>query len=539
MTAKKRVRDYLSGVSSDLPDKELREKFLKAILENTVNISDEIYQKDFRKFTLKINWNVCGAKGYQIFEHKNYTQKYGEHLEDGDITLTIQNIDNLKLLIEEEDPKCEFGRDANKNIQICLKEPFLDVEFKNPEMNPLIISKIPIIFDSQKQRVYGISEFRQPDFNKVEIEEIEALFKEMLIKSDRTSEEIYQKAFRNKILKINWAVKDLSAYQIFEETKYHYEFGKQLDDADISLTLTNLVYAKLLLQGKAIDIGSTKDAEGKLHIGAKIPIVTSQFKDPKMHWSVLTKTPFFRSFFKEIKRDKEVDGEEYGSYIPINLSAGEFKNEVVPLKVFEHFINKASNIVMTKCYCREHHNCQNHEVQYGCMYMGDDTKKMVIAPFMKVATKEEALERVKSAIDNGLIPLLGRAMGETEGQGVKDTSHFLSCCFCCSCCCVNAKMITNATEGYEYMYQRIKGLEIVVDESLCVGCGTCLEVCMFKGREVLEGKAHIDPDYCLGCGRCVDVCPNGAISINIEDPSQIDELIEKIESVVDVTSQPQ
>jgi hypothetical protein len=23
----------------------------------------------------------------------------------------------------------------------------------------------------------------------------------------------------------------------------------------------------------------------------------------------------------------------------------------------------------------------------------------------------------------------------------------------------------------------------------------------FNGREVLEGKAHIDPDFCLGCER--------------------------------------
>jgi len=71
----------------------------------------------------------------------------------------------------------------------------------------------------------------------------------------------------------------------------------------------------------------------------------------------------------------------------------------------------------------------------------------------------------------------------------------------------------------------------------CVGCGTCLEVCVFKGREIIEGKATIEPEFCLGCGRCVDVCPNGAITIQIENSGHIDELIAKIEAIVDVRDQ--
>ena len=71
----------------------------------------------------------------------------------------------------------------------------------------------------------------------------------------------------------------------------------------------------------------------------------------------------------------------------------------------------------------------------------------------------------------------------------------------------------------------------------CVGCGTCLEVCVFKGREIIEGKATIEPEFCLGCGRCVDVCPNGANTIQIENLGHIDELIAKIEAIVDVRDQ--
>ena len=60
---------------------------------------------------------------------------------------------------------------------------------------------------------------------------------------------------------------------------------------------------------------------------------------------------------------------------------------------------------------------------------------------------------------------------------------------------------------------------------------------MFKGIEVLEGKANIDPEYCLACRRCVSICPEAAISISIEDPSYIDGLIAKFESLIDVGPQ--
>jgi ferredoxin len=298
-----------------------------------------------------------------------------------------------------------------------------------------------------------------------------------------------------------------------------------------------MVYAKLLLQGVPIDITHAKDADNNFQLAVKIPMLTTRFKDPNMSPLVLSKLPFSKSLRKEGER--EAEGEEYGSYIPINLSVGEYENEVIPLKVFEYFINKASNIVACHCYCRVNSDCQNHAKKYGCMYMGDDTKNMILHENQQILSKEEAVQFVREAIEDGLIPLIGRSVGETEGQSIKDTGHFLSSCFCSSCCCINGKLISNAsaTLTSDNLIKKIKGLEVKIDPAKCVGCGTCLEVCVFKGREIVEGKATIDPEYCLGCGRCVDVCPNGAITIEIKDQSHIDELIAKIESVVDVEEQ--
>jgi len=50
-----------------------------------------------------------------------------------------------------------------------------------------------------------------------------------------------------------------------------------------------------------------------------------------------------------------------------------------------------------------------------------------------------------------------------------------------------------------------------------------------------DGIAKVNQDRCLGCGRCEQVCPNGAITISLDDPKRIEELICRIEKSVDVS----
>lgn len=167
--------------------------------------------------------------------------------------------------------------------------------------------------------------------------------------------------------------------------------------------------------------------------------------------------------------------------------------------------------------------------------MGSDTLEMLISEDRgSVVTKEQALERVQRSVDDGLIPLLGRAMSEAEGYGVADTGHFLSMCFCCPCCCVNGKILSLGSVGLS-IFHRMEGVHVEVDEDLCSGCELCLEVCAFKGMEMTDGLARVNQELCLGCGRCEEVCPEDAVSIEIDDARRIDELVDKIASYVDVT----
>jgi len=51
-----------------------------------------------------------------------------------------------------------------------------------------------------------------------------------------------------------------------------------------------------------------------------------------------------------------------------------------------------------------------------------------------------------------------------------------------------------------------------VHESLCMGCGLCVDICPYQARYIDEVKkiAHTRPFLCDSCGACVAICPNDA-----------------------------
>ena len=333
-------------------------------------------------------------------------------------------------------------------------------------------------------------------------------------------------------VKVNWKIFGKYGYQIFKEDDYSYKIGEQLDDPDIYLVIKDRELALRFLNGENLGFSysprrnykgrftimyvvgfkdiETKNGKKKKQRITKNFVRAKAYNDKFTHPFNLLKLPPFQRGLKPSSLD-----EEYGVYIPINQSLGKYENHVIPYVVFKHFIEKASNIVLLNCGCRLFNDCKNHDHSLGCIYMGDDTLDLTLPEIRDghIGTKEEALDRVRRAIDDGLIPLLGRAMAESALFGVEDKGHFLACCFCCDCCCINGKFLSYGPNVNTTMFRRIEGVSVNVDETKCISCGKCVEVCVFKGRELVNGKAKLDLDRYLGCGRCAEVCPTDATTI--------------------------
>ena len=55
-------------------------------------------------------------------------------------------------------------------------------------------------------------------------------------------------------------------------------------------------------------------------------------------------------------------------------------------------------------------------------------------------------------------------------------------------------------------------MAVSIDNGLCLGCGSCIDVCS-QGALELNDKSVVNEDDCTECISCVDMCPVEAIRI--------------------------
>ena len=176
-----------------------------------------------------------------------------------------------------------------------------------------------------------------------------------------------------------------------------------------------------------------------------------------------------------------------------------------PYQMLQESIKRARVIAVTDCVCRKEakllgKGC-NHPMET-CLSFGVAAEYYIENGMGRKITPEEAIKIIKEADDSGLV------------HAGANSKHLSNICNCCPCCCVSMKGMTQFGQDKQKFMNAI--FESIIDQELCVACGTCVERCPVKAISV-EEVAIVDRNLCLGCGLCVSVCPEEAISLKLRE----------------------
>jgi ferredoxin len=219
--------------------------------------------------------------------------------------------------------------------------------------------------------------------------------------------------------------------------------------------------------------------------------------------------------------------------ITVNSAIEQKENIVAPTDIIEHFIEKSSfRFIMDFCICRDSTKCAEYPIELGCLFLGEAAKG-INPKFGRPASKEEALEHIGGCRKAGLVHLIGRNKLDKVWLNVGPGEKLLTICNCCPCCCL-WKVLPIITPSIGSKVQRMPGISVAVTEK-CVGCGTCTkDICFVDAIRMEDDHAVIGSD-CRGCGRCVDICPQEAIEIKMDKTENVEEAVDRISKLVDVS----
>ena len=57
--------------------------------------------------------------------------------------------------------------------------------------------------------------------------------------------------------------------------------------------------------------------------------------------------------------------------------------------------------------------------------------------------------------------------------------------------------------------------ELNFDNSNCINCGECVEICVPGALSISNGLLFWNSDECRRCETCVDVCPTSALTCKL------------------------
>ena len=164
-------------------------------------------------------------------------------------------------------------------------------------------------------------------------------------------------------------------------------------------------------------------------------------------------------------------------------------------------------IAVAECICRQakelmEEPCSKTDLVESCFSFRNAAKSYLEKGLARQITKEEALELLRKAEEDGLVLQPGNSLRP------------MNICTCCGCCC---GILTHQKKIAEPAKFFATNFYAEVDEDTCIGCETCVERCNMDAIEVEDAIAKVDLTRCIGCGVCVPTCTSDAIELHKKD----------------------
>jgi len=149
---------------------------------------------------------------------------------------------------------------------------------------------------------------------------------------------------------------------------------------------------------------------------------------------------------------------------------------------------------LSDCACREEKgNKCNKGIR---MCLGFSEKSTSTPNNRGPINKKEMRELLKFARAEELVPR----------PWINDEGKVTAVCLCCPCCC-------------DYILGKPGEVNVAgpsiesTDMALCAACGSCVDVCYFGARKLVDGILKVDKTRCYGCGLCVDACAANVVKM--------------------------
>ena len=227
--------------------------------------------------------------------------------------------------------------------------------------------------------------------------------------------------------------------------------------------------------------------------------------------------PLWVKYYKETFGQELARGTQLIRVVPVSESLKD-SSQVLPFDSLTERLDEVSFMAVAHCPCRQikrhvGEGCE-HSLE-NCLHFGSMARYMVEQCMARQVTKEDVLQILEKANDEGLVHVCDNYQGRLS-----------TICNCCSCCCVFLQ--TKLVDGLDSVSP--SNYMAFVESDECVGCATCEERCPVGAIKVGDDEtAVVDESLCIGCGVCTPTCDTEAVALvvrsEVKPPPELTEFV--------------